>query len=256
MNLEEAVYEVEFVNSREQADVDLSTLVSGATDFLEHFGEEYLLGRVFSGIIGAGDGQTRLQRLLSAAGYANSPQGFFAELTEKLAGANGTPIAVGGIDLPNLFVLSILEKIIPGNRYISIRDVSQYEKLANISIDESERKALQQVIDTYPVRLSLHTLRQMRISKNIAYQYAPFVEELDPVGQVNTWIGQFHQGLLERMYENRVIFLLNMSCPVYCRFCFRKHKDSRNQANPTVADVRESVDYVSQFPSIKEIVIT
>ena len=256
MNLEEAVYEVEFVNSREQTDVDLSTLVSGATDFLEHFGEEYLLGKVFSDIIGAGDGQTKFQRLLSAAGYSSSPQGFFAELTEKLASANGAPIAVGGIDLPNLFVLSILEKIIPGNRYISIRDVSQYEKLANVSIDESDRKALQEVIETYPVRLSLHTLRQMRISKNIAYQYAPFVEELDPVGQVNTWIGQFHQGLLERMYENRVIFLLNMSCPVYCRFCFRKHKDSRNQANPTEADVRESVDYVGQSSSIKEIVIT
>jgi lysine 2,3-aminomutase len=256
MNLEEAVYEVEFVNSREQADVDLSTLVSGATDFLEHFGGEYLLGKVFSDIIGAGDGQARLQRLISAAGYANSPQGFFAELTEKLAGANGAPIAVGGIDLPNLFVLSILEKIIPGNRYISIRDVGQYEKLANVSVDESDRKALQEVIETYPVRLSLHTLRQMRISRNVAYQYAPFVEELDPVGQVNTWIGQFHQGLLERMYENRVIFLLNMSCPVYCRFCFRKHKDSRNQTNPTQADVRASVDYVRQSPGIKEIVIT
>jgi len=256
MNLEEAVYEVEFVNSREQADVDLSTLVSGATDFLEHYGGEYLLGKVFSDIIGAGDGQARLQRLISAAGYANSLQGFFAELTEKLAGANGAPIAVGGIDLPNLFVLSILEKIIPGNRYISIRDVGQYEKLANVSVDESDRKALQEVIETYPVRLSLHTLRQMRISRNVAYQYAPFVEELDPVGQVNTWIGQFHQGLLERMYENRVIFLLNMSCPVYCRFCFRKHKDSRNQTNPTQADVRASVDYVRQSRGIKEIVIT
>ena len=256
MNLEEAVYEVEFVNSREQADVDLSALVSGATDFLEHFGGEYLLGKVFSDIIGAGDGQTKLQRLLSAAGYANSPQSFFAELTEKLASANGALIAVGGIDLPNLFVLAILEKIIPGNRYLSIRDVGQYEKLANVSVDESDRKALQEVIETYPVRLSLHTLRQMRISKNVAYQYAPFVEELDPVGQVNTWIGQFHQGLLERMYENRVIFLLNMSCPVYCRFCFRKHKDSRNQANPTQADVRASVDYVKQSPGIKEIVIT
>jgi len=161
MNLEDAVHEVEFVNSREQAEVNLSALASGATDFLGHFGEEYLLGKVFYDIIGAGDGQTKFQRLLSAAGYANSPQGFFAELTEKLGGANGAPIAVGGIDLPNLFVLSILEKIIPGNRYISIRDVSQYEKLANISIGESEREALQEVIETYPVRLSLHTLRQM-----------------------------------------------------------------------------------------------
>ena len=106
MNLEEAVYEVEFVNSREQADVNLSALVSGATDFLEHFGEEYLLGKVFYDIIGAGDGQTRLDRLLSAAGYANRPQGFFSELLEKLGSANGVPIEVNGIHLPNLFVLS------------------------------------------------------------------------------------------------------------------------------------------------------
>jgi L-lysine 2,3-aminomutase len=259
MNLEDTVYEVEFVNSREQTDVALSSLSYDAVDFLEHFGEEYLLGKVFHDIIGEGDGQTKFHRLLSAVGYENNPSGFFLEMTEKLGNASsekGVPIEVNGIDLPNLFVLSILEKIIPGNRFISIRDVSQYEKLANIAVGESERDALQEVIETYPVRLSLHTLRQMRVSKNVAYQYAPFVEELDPVGQVNTWIGQFHQGLLERMYCNRVIFLLNMSCPVYCRFCFRKHKDSRNQINPTEADVRESVDYVRQSPNIKEIVIT
>ena len=259
MNLEDIVYQVESVNTHEQTDVNFSVLVSDAVDFLEHFGEEYLLGKVFYDIIGAGDGQTKFHRLLSATGYENNPQDFFLELTEKLgnaSSANAVPIEVGGIHLPNLFVLSILEKIIPGNRFISIRDVSQYEKLANIAVSESERDALQEVIETYPVRLSLHTLRQMRISKNIVYQYAPFIEELDPVGQVNTWIGQFHQGLLERMYRNRVIFLLNMSCPVYCRFCFRKHKDSRNQTNPTEADVRESVDYVGQSPNIKEIVIT
>jgi KamA family protein len=259
MNLEDTVYQVEFVNSREQTDVALSTLVSDAADFLEHFGEQYLLGKVFHDTIGAGDGPSKFHRLLSAAGYAHNPQGFFLELTEKLSNANsanGVPIEVSGIDLPNLFVLSILEKIVPGNRFISIRDVSQFEKLANIAVGESERDALQEVIETYPVRLSMHTLRQMRISKNVAYQYAPFIEELDPVGQVNTWVGQFHQGLLEQMYRNRVIFLLNMSCPVYCRFCFRKHKDSRNQANPTEADVRQAVDYIRHSPNIKEIVIT
>ncbi|MGD2097577.1 MAG: radical SAM protein [Desulfobacterales bacterium] len=259
MILEDTVYRVEFINSNEQADVTLSTLSSDAADFLEHYGGAYLLGNDFAEIIGEGDGRAKFDRLLTAAGYASDPQGFFLELTQKLGkanSANGGPIEVNGILLPNLLVLSILEKIIPENRFISIRNVDHYEKLANIAIAPSERGALQEVIETYPVRLSMHTLRQMRISKNIAYQYAPFVEELDPVGQVNTWIGQFHQGLLERMYENRVIFLLNMSCPVYCRFCFRKHKDSRNQSNPTTADVQQAVDYVQNSPNIKEIVIT
>jgi L-lysine 2,3-aminomutase len=53
-----------------------------------------------------------------------------------------------------------------------------------------------------------------------------------------------------------VIFLLNMSCPVYCRFCFRKHKESRNGTNPTPADVRKAIAHVENSPSIKEIVIT
>jgi L-lysine 2,3-aminomutase len=47
-----------------------------------------------------------------------------------------------------------------------------------------------------------------------------------------------------------------MSCPVYCRFCFRKHKESRNMANPTVADVRQAVAHVAASPAIKEVVIT
>jgi lysine 2,3-aminomutase len=58
------------------------------------------------------------------------------------------------------------------------------------------------------------------------------------------------------MYQNRVIFLLNMSCPVYCRFCFRKHKDSRNEQNPSVEGVKKAVQHVKDSPSVKEIVAT
>ena len=38
---------------------------------------------------------------------------------------------------------------------------------------------------------------------------------LSEEGQVHTWIGQFHQGVVEQMYENRVILVLHMSCPVF-----------------------------------------
>ncbi|MBW2515112.1 MAG: radical SAM protein [Deltaproteobacteria bacterium] len=257
--VEETVYHVKFVNSGETSQVALSELLTAAMDFLAHFGGPYLVGKEFHGIVGDGDGETKFKRLLQATGYRNNPEGFFAEITEMLARSTSTdpvPMRVGNITLPNLLVLAMLEKILPGNQFVSIRDVRQYEKLANVSIPEDQRNALQEVMDTYPVRLSKHTLRQMRISKNITYQYAPFVEELDPVGQTNTWIGQFHQGLLEQMYRNRVIFLLNMSCPVYCRFCFRKHKESRNQTNPTRADVQKAIGHIEQSPAVKEIVLT
>ncbi len=259
MNFDDTLYTVEFKNSQEKKEVSLSILGHNVIDFLEHYGEESLVGKPFYGIIGEGDGETKFLRLLKATEYENNSGGFFLELTEKLGSANstnGSPIKINGVTFPQLFLVSILEKIIPGNNFISIKDVPQLEKLANIVVPEKDREDLQNVIEIYPVRLSMHTIRQMMVSRNVAYQYLPFVEELDPAGQVNTWIGQFHQGLLEQMYQNRVIFLLNMSCPVYCRFCFRKHKETRNETNPTTDDVKKAINYIRETPSVKEIVIT
>ena len=250
---------VEFANNHQQVDVDLEVLVGGLADFLELFGTAYLLGADFARVIGQGGGAVRLERLLAATGFAHDPYGFVRRLIGYLETANGQgpePLRLNAVVMPQMLLVAILEKILPGNGFVSIKTVAQLEGHTNISVPEDQRDRLQQVIDTYPVRLSMHTIRQMRVSRNVAYQYLPFVQELDPVGHTNTWIGQFHQGLLEQMYQNRVIFLLNMSCPVYCRFCFRKHKASRNQANPGTDDVARAVAHVAASPGIKEIVIT
>ena len=259
MNFEHHVFHVAFSNSGEEKEVPLSDVGKTTIDFLGAFGERALVGKRFYRVIQEGDGDTRFLRLLKATGYDEDPKGFFSELLQQLAHANSyhrEPIMINGIELPHMFLVAILEKMVPGERCVSIQDVAQLERLTNISLPAGDRGPLQEVLDTYPVRLSMHTARQAMVSRNVAYQYLPFVEELDPVGHVNTWIGQFHDGLLEQMYENRVIFLLNMTCPVYCRFCFRKHKESRNEINPTAEDVKKAVQYVSRTPSIKEIVIT
>jgi KamA family protein len=255
----DTVFQIEFSNSRQQTELSLSSLYNKTVEFLEHYAELHLTGKNFSDLVGEGSGEIRLTRLLGAAGFQNDAVGFFAELTRKLSRINGgenSSVEVNSIKIPPLLCISLLELMMPGEKFISVKDVAQFESLTNQTVPDSEREMLQEVIDTYPVRLSVHALRQMRVSGAVGYQYAPFVQELDPVGQVNTWIGQFHDGLLEQMYKNRLIFLLNMSCPVYCRFCFRKHKDLRNQPNPTPEDVLRAVDYVRNTPTIKEIVIT
>ena len=251
-----------FYHSGEENHVSLNDLVFALTDFLEHFGERHLVGSDVFTIITGDDGDNdsgrhRYSRLLRACGYADDGEGFFRELLAQLGHADGTrQMVVGDVRLPHLMLMAILEVALPGNRFISIKTTEQLEKVANISIPEADRDDMQKVLETYPVRLSMHTVRQMRVSGHVAYQYLPFVEELDDIGHTNTWIGQFHQGLLEQMYQNRVIFLLNMSCPVYCRFCFRKHKESRNETNPRAADVKRAVAHVAVSPAIKEIVIT
>ena len=234
-------------------------LTATIIDFLEYYSTPSLVGRDFCQVTGDGAGADKWERLLVATGYKDDPDGFYRDLIrqlERTTEANRKPIRVGGLKIPHLLLMAILEKLMPGDRFTSVRSVDQLQKLAGVNVPAGQKDDLQEVLDTFPVRLSSHIIRQMRVSSDVAYQYMPFVEELDSTGHINTWIGQFHQGLLEQMYQNRVIFLLNMSCPVYCRFCFRKHKESRNQTNPTTKDVQRAVDHIHRTPSIKEIVLT
>ncbi len=243
--------------SNDGMNIDWAPLAQDLKNFLEHYGTASLLGDAFCDIIGQGSGERKFTNLLAAAGFKDNETGFCQALADQLEQtAKGQPIAINGVALPHLFLVAALERLMPGNGYQSIRNVDQLEKLVGVSIPEQERADMQKVIDMYPVRLSFHTVRQIQVSSNVAYQYLPFIEELDTMGHANTWIGQFHQGLLEQMYQNRVIFLLNMSCPVYCRFCFRKHKESRQEANPTVDDVQKAVEHIKNSPTVKEIVIT
>ncbi|RLB87830.1 MAG: lysine 2,3-aminomutase, partial [Deltaproteobacteria bacterium] len=226
------------------------------TAFLETYGNEQFCGGSFVEIIGDGDGQTKLAALLAATGYEADPKGFFEVLLDAIGRSQSWNFKLNQIALPSRLLVALLEQVIPGHGYVSIKDTAQLAKVTNLDIPEDQQSDLQAVIERYPVRLSRHTIRQMMVSRDVAYQYMPFVEELESMGHTNTWIGQFHDGLLEQMYQNRVIFLLNMSCPVYCRFCFRKHKDARNEKNPTPEGVAAAVAHVNSSRLIKEIVVT
>lgn len=259
MKFDNRRFTVAFPHSGETAEVFLAPLTRTAVDFLEHFGEPALVGADFYGIIGDGDGETRFLRLLEACGHAEDPEGFFDALLQSLQTAHSgqqQPVAMHGVVFPAIFLVAVLELLIPGERFVSVKSAEQLESLTNQPVPPEHKAPLQQVLETYPVRLSMHVIRQIRVAPDVAYQYLPFVQELDPVGLTNTWIGQFHQGLLEQMYQNRVIFVLNMSCPVYCRFCFRKHKACRHQPDPTVGEVKQAAAHIANSPRVKEMVLT
>ncbi len=248
--------DIRFEFSGEQKSVPLSQLEEGAQTFLEIYGNAQFCGKEFADVIQQGSGRSKWENLLAATGFEGYPEDFFKTVLSAIAKGEGQTLALKGVTLPHIFLVAILEQVIPGHGYVSVKNTDQLVSLTNQNVPESDRNDLQKVIEKYPVRLSRHTIRQMMVSRDVAYQYLPFVEELDNVGHTNTWIGQFHDGLLEQMYQNRVIFLLNMTCPVYCRFCFRKHKELRKEKNPTPGDVMKAVDHVRSSPSIKEIVIT
>jgi len=252
----DTILEVRFEHSKKQVGVPLSKLTDSMIQFLEIYGNEQFCGSSFVAVIGDSDGQTKFTALLAATGYANDPKGFFDVLLDAIGRSQSRNLKLNQIALPSMLLVALLEQVIPGHGYVSIKDTAQLATVTNLDIPGTQQSDLQAVIERYPVRLSRHTIRQMMVSRDVAYQYMPFVEELESVGHTNTWIGQFHDGLLEQMYQNRVIFLLNMSCPVYCRFCFRKHKDARNEKNPTPEGVAAAVAHVQKSPLIKEIVVT
>lgn len=259
MDQQEKMFNVEFSFSKERQLVSLPELEQSVTEFLELYGEEPIVGKEFRAIIGEGEGEIRFSRLLGAAHHRDDAQGFFADVLKQLEKANGETAAnvkVNGIKLPYHLLLAILEHMVPGDQFFTIKSVRRFEKLTNIKVPQSERDMMQQVLDQYPVRLSSHAIRQIRLSPAVAYQFMPFSDELDEEGLFHTWVGQFHRGILEQMYPNRVIFILNMSCPVYCRFCFRKHKECRNQKAPIQKHVTLAVSYIKSCPGIKEIVLT
>ena len=256
MTQTESLIRVEFRFAGRQEEVPLSRLSRTAAEFLGIFGNGQFCGSSFADILGKGDGREKFQRLLAATGYADQPEGFFTAILTEIGQGRGDDLSLNGVSFPSVFLVALLEQVIPGHGYVSIKSTEQLAKASNLEVPADQAEDLQAVIEKYPVRISRHTIRQMMVSRDVAYQYLPFVEELDAIGHTNTWIGQFHEGLLEQMYQNRVIFLLNMSCPVYCRFCFRKHKDARNEANPTPEDVMKAVQHVKDSPRIKEIVVT
>jgi len=233
-------------------------LVRAAAEFFSEYGSPKLLGREQAKIFTGVRPGERFDVFMTACGHENDPKGFFTDLLAGIQKNSFTgsqrQVAMNGIFFPVLFLYWLLEKINPSDRLMSVKTIDQLKEKTGFSTETCE--AVQKVMDLFPVRLSDHVIRQSQVSRAVAIQYFPFAEELDPRGHTITFDGHFKKGLLEQMYQNRVIFLLDMRCPVYCRFCFRKHKSFRREKSPCVADVNKAVERVKNLPLVKEILIT
>ncbi len=231
-------------------------------NFFNRYGSKKLLGDWFSVVFEHGlpeqkeqaDPSDRFDRVLAFCGYKNDPSGFFDHVFNQMFNPDQKQVIVNGLNLPVLYLYELLSVCFPADSVYQIKTVNQLEKTAYIRVKDNNK--LQQVMDLFPVRLSNHVIAQSMVSDGVAGQYLPFEQELDDTGHDITFDGHFKNGLLEQMYQNRVVFLLDMHCPVYCRFCFRKHKSDRKNELVTGKDICAAVDHVEAHSDIKEILIT
>ncbi len=73
----------------------------------------------------------------------------------------------------------------------------------------------------------------------------------DPIGDTKKWSAP---QLIHR-YKNRALFLPTLTCPVNCRFCFRKNLINERD-DIFKAEFSETLDYLKVHPEINEIIFT
>ncbi len=93
----------------------------------------------------------------------------------------------------------------------------------------------------------------------IRRQAIPSVEELvdplavaDPIGEE---AGTVVPGLI-RLYGDRVAWMVSGSCPVRCRFCFRKRLGAAEGVDRSAAARRRALDYIRADPAIRDVLVT
>src|ERR1044071_4657431 len=124
--------------------------------------------------------------------------------------------------------------------------------------------SLEDVARRYAVAVSPHLLSLVDPADPhdpIARQFLPSLEELtilpeeraDPIGVTA------HSpvpGIVHR-HPDRVLFKVVASCPVYCRFCFRREMIGPGKENAlSKDDFAAALSYIAAHPQIREVILT
>lgn len=98
------------------------------------------------------------------------------------------------------------------------------------------------------------------VADPIARQFVPSGLELeDRPGENGDPIGDEAfspvKGIVHR-YPDRVLLKLLQTCPVYCRYCFRREHVGQGEKPLAAEEIRAALDYVRTRPEIWEVILT
>ena len=149
----------------------------------------------------------------------------------------------------------------PNTRSGAIRDAQSLVDAGLISRDthgDAERVAARYAVSVTPTVRSL--IDATDTADPISRQFVPTVAELsespnedpDPIGD-----DQFSPvpGIVHR-YHDRVLLKLLHTCPVYCRYCFRRERVGGTEKPLSETEIAAAVDYVQRRPEVWEVILT
>ena len=130
-------------------------------------------------------------------------------------------------------------------------------------VKKTDLLPLQKVVKNLLVGISgqmLELIDQTNSDDPIAKQFVPSTKELhitpleqaDPIGdEAHTTV----RGIIHR-YPDRCLFTPVHTCPVYCRFCFRKEKVGSSKSTLTQEEMTAAFAYMNHHQEIWEVILT
>ncbi|MCP4912227.1 MAG: radical SAM protein [Oligoflexia bacterium] len=141
--------------------------------------------------------------------------------------------------------------------------ISTWEKVLRTSL--KNQKELESFFEcpfpeiNYPIRIPLRVAKKIKdlgFDHPLALQYLPHRDEnlsqgsLDPIGDQ-----KFQHGKIIHRYNNRLLVIPTSTCPVICRYCFRKNE----LYDGTFVD-RDSLEriknYLIDHPEVEEVIFS
>ncbi len=124
---------------------------------------------------------------------------------------------------------------------------------------------------------SAMALTQQRLALGLTPYYANLIDRHNPndplrlaffpqlseleihQGETNDPLGETKHTVLPNLvhrYPDRVLFLVNNQCPVYCRYCMRARMVSKPEARVPKSDWDKALDYIRATPEIREVLLS
>jgi lysine 2,3-aminomutase len=128
----------------------------------------------------------------------------------------------------------------------------------------ADKPALTRVAEKYPVAITPEIAALIDPDDPgdaIARQFVPSEAELDTTPEERAYpIGDDRHspvpGIVHR-HKDRVLFKPVLTCPVYCRFCFRREQVGQSNAGALSPEATEAaLAYVDAHPEIREVIFT
>ncbi len=143
------------------------------------------------------------------------------------------------------------------------RSITTTEELSRvIRLTPAEEQGIREAGGVYRWRITPYYASLMDPSDPrcpIRRQAIPSVEELadpdgtpDPLGEE---AGTVAPNLI-RLYPDRVAWCVAGTCPVYCRFCFRRRLVADSAGDFSAAAMERGLRYIRQTPEIRDVLLT